>query len=478
MYYRNLLDDFAIWSYDINRRSRNKIIKEGLGNDMGNNNLQTSKMERLSYAGFFLGQNIIYIIPLQLLSFFYTDYVGLNAVHAGILLLIAKIWDAINDPIMGAIVDKCNFKGGKYLPWIKVATFTLPASMFFMFVNIDGPYYLKLIYAYLTYIVFDMIYTISDSPLFSLSTVMTDSSYERDKLIASGRLAAALAAITSAFVFEIKKYAGWTWTVGIYGLIALLVMFPLPFKAKERMKYQRSEDITFVKIFRYLFKNKYLLIYFLGYLAIETTNTLQIMAAYFASSNLGDEGMYMIIMAVSILPVIVIAPFLPMLIVKFGKKWLTISCSAAAIILSIVQYFTGYESLVIFLILASARVLSMQVPMMLYGMFTADCIEYGAYINGERTECISFSIQTFVTKLGGAFCNGLCLFLLGIFGYVGSTSESKAVQSATALEGIWVIMTLIPASGFLIMIFIMFFYKLDEKKIAAMMEQNQKKVQG
>jgi Na+/melibiose symporter-like transporter len=120
----------------------------------------------------------------------------------------------------------------------------------------------------------------------------------------------------------------------------------------------------------------------------------------------------------------------------------------------------------------------MQIPMMLYGMFTADCIEYGAYINGERTECISFSIQTFVTKLGGAFCNGLCLFLLGIFGYVGSTSESKAVQSATALEGIWVIMTLIPAIGFLIMIFIMFFYKLDEKKIAAMMEQNQKKVQG
>ena len=443
---------------------------------MEKNSLQTGRMERLSYAGFFLGQNIIYIIPLQLLTYFYTEYVGLSLADTAVLLLIAKVWDAVNDPIMGAIVDKCNFKKGKYLPWLKFATFALPASLFFMFVNVDGPYIVKLIYAYLTYVIFDIVYTISDSPLFSLSTVMTGISYERDKLIASGRLAAAVAAIASAVVFNIKAEVGWTWAVGIYCLVAFIVMLPLQFTAKERMQYQRTEDISFLKIFQYLFKNKYLLIYFIGYFFIELTNTLQIMAAYFANSNLGDESMYMVIMAVAILPVIIIAPFLPKLIKKFGKKKLTVFCSIVTILLSFVQYFLGYDNLVIFLVIAAARVLFMQVPMMMYGMFTTDCIEYGAYINGERTEGIAFSLQTFVTKLGGAFCNSLCLLLLAAFGYVGNSSETAVTQTATALQGIWIIMSLLPIGGYAAMLVIMSIYKLDEEKVARMMEENQKKI--
>jgi sugar (glycoside-pentoside-hexuronide) transporter len=440
---------------------------------MEKKDFQTGFMERMSYAGFFLGQNIIYIIPLQLLTYYYTESVGLTLLDSGILLLIAKVWDAVNDPIMGAIVDKCNFKKGKYLPWLKFVTYALPITLFLMFINIDGPYLFKLIYAYLTYIIFDVAYTISDSPLFSLATVMTGKTLERDKLIALGRLAAAVAAITSAVVFNLKAEIGWTWTVGVYCLAAFFVMFPLQFTAKERLKYQRNDEITFKKIFACLFKNKYLLIYFIGYFAVELTNTLQIMAAYFANSNLGNESFYMVIMAVAILPVIIIAPFLPGLIQRFGKKKLTISCSIATILLCILQYFTGYENLSLFLTIAAVRVLFMQVPLMLYGMFTADCIEYGAYVSGERTEGIAFSLQTFVTKLGGAFCNTLCLFLLGLYGYVGKAAEKGVEQSAQALHGIWVIMSLVPIAGYLVMLLIMKFYQLDEKKIAAMMEENQ-----
>lgn len=443
---------------------------------MEKNGLQTSKRERLSYAGFFLGQNIIFIIPLQLLTYFYTEYVGLTLADTALLLLIAKVWDAVNDPIMGAIVDKCNFKKGKYLPWLKFATFVLPASLFFMFVNVEVPYIIKLLYAYLTYIVFDIVYTISDSPLFSLSTVMTGQAYERDKLIASGRLAAALAAIASAVVFSLKAELGWTGTVAVYSVVAFLVMFPLHITAKERLQYKRNEDITFTAIFKCLFKNKYLLIYYVGYLGMEITNTLQIMAAYFANSNLGDESMYMVIMAVAILPVVIIAPFLPRLIQQFGKKKLTVYSSILTIVLSIVQYFLGYENLAIFLAIASARVLFMQIPFMLYGMFTADCIEYGAYVSGERTEGIAFSIQTFMTKLGGAFCNALCLVLLGSFGYVGKSAQKAVVQSAQALEGIWVIMSLVPIGGYVVMLIIMGIYQLDEDKVAKMMAENQKKL--
>lgn len=435
---------------------------------MGNLKYRTSGVERLSYGGFFLGQNIIYTIQFQFLTYFYVEYVGLTLAHTTLMILIAKLWDAFNDPIMGAIVDKCNFKGGKYLPWLKFVTYSVPLSLFLVFINIDAAYNIKLIYAYVSFIVWDMVYTVSDAPLFSLSTVMTDNLYERDKLIAYGRLAAAIAAISSAVFMSIKASVGWTATAGIYCALAFIVMFPLQFTAKERVKYERTSDITFKKIFQVLFKNKYLLIYYLGFMAINSTNTLQTMAVYFANSNLGDETMVTVIMGTTILPVILIAPLLPYLIKRFGKKKITVMSSIATIILCVLQYYAGYENFVVFLGIAAVRVVFMQLPLLIYGMFTADCIEYGAYITGERTEGMAFSIQTFVTKLSGAVCGTLCLQLLYAFGYV----EQAAAQSSETLQGIWIIMSLVPILGYGLMLIVMAFYKLDEKEVERIIKIN------
>lgn len=431
---------------------------------------QTSRLERLSYGGFFFGQNIIYAIQYQFLVYYYTESVGLSIASTTMLLLIARLWDAFNDPIMGAIVDKTNFNGEKYLPWLKFCTYIIPLSLFFVFININASYNIKLIFAYVTYILWGMMYTISDAPLFSLSTVMTNNAFERDKLMSYGRLAAALAAISTAVFMTIKASVGWSKAVGIYCIIAFIVMFPLQFVAKERIRYKRSEDITFAKSFQFLFKNKYLLIYYLGFLAIGGTNTLQTMVAYFANSNLGNEELVTIILATTIIPIVLVAPFLPLLIAKLGKKNLTIYSSIIAIVLCIVQYFMGYENFILFLIVSTVRVLFMQIPILIYGMFTADCIEYGAYINGERGEGIAFSIQTFVTKLSGAINGTICLLLLSYFGYV----EQAAQQSQNALNGIWVTLTLVPAIGYALMLVVMIFYKLDEKTVAGYMEHNLK----
>ena len=422
---------------------------------------QASRFEGLSYGGFFLGQNIIYIIQYQYLLYFYTEYVGLTIETTATMMLIARLWDALNDPIMGALVDRLNLKGGKYLPWLKFATYFLPLSLLLVFVNIDASYSLKLVYAYATFLFWDMIYTVSDAPLFSLSTAMTSNIFERDKLLSYGRFAAALAAIISAAFMGLKAGLGWTGTVAVFMGFSFLVMLPLQFTAKERAPYQRSTDITVLKIFKYLFRNKYLLIYYAGYLALEGTKTLQIMAAYFANSNLGNEGLVMVIMAITVVPTLFIAPFLPNLIRWIGKKKLTIYSCILAIVLSIMQYFIGYDNFQFFLFFTAIRVLFMMLPALVYGMFTADCIEYGAHINGERTEGISFALQTFVTKLASAACSLLCLLLLKYFGYV----EQAAQQTERTLHGIWIILTLVPVIGYVGMLIAMRFYKLDENTV-------------
>ncbi len=431
---------------------------------------ETTRLERLSYGGFFLGQNIIYALQFQFLTYFYTESVGLSLAATAGMLLVSRLWDIFDDPLVGAIVDKLNLKGGKYLPWLRLVTYTVPLSLVFVFFNIgtifsasDGA---KLVFAYVTYILWSVLYTFSDSPIFSLATVMTSQMHERDRLISYGRFAAALAAIMTAVFMSLKGATGWTGAIAIYMGFSFLVMFPLQFLAKERVKYQRGGDISIIKIFGCLLKNKYLLIYYVGFFAISAVNTLQPIAPYFCNSNLGDEAMLTIVMGLSVIPVLIAAPMLPFFIAKFGKKMLTVYTCAAAIVLSVVQFFMGYDNFVLFLALTAVRVLCMQFPLLIYGMFTADCIEYGAYVNGERTEAIAFSVQTLVTKLGGTVCNTICLQMLIWFGYV----QQKQSQTQAALDGIWKILTLVPIAGFAVMIVIMlFFYELSEQDVQKIM---------
>jgi GPH family glycoside/pentoside/hexuronide:cation symporter len=439
------------------------------GNNAMTQPFRTSRFERVSYGGYFLGQNIIYTLQFSFLAFFYTEYVGLTPAAAALLLFIARLLDAVYDPLMGAIVDKHPFKKDKYLPWLRIVTYTVPLSLVFVFFNIGQTYDAKLIIAYVTYLIWGMLYTMSDSPLFSLSTAMTDNTYERDKLISYGRLAAALAAISSAVFMKLELATSWTIAIGVYALVSFIVMFPLQFVAKERIQYKRSKDISFKKIYKFLFKNNKLFIYYIGFLAVSATNTLQAMATYFANSNLGNPGLVTVILAVTILPILILAPMLPMLIKRFGKKDITIVCCIMTVIMCVIQYFAGYSNFAVFLTIAAVRVIFMQLPLLIYGMFTADCIEYGEYINGERTEAIAFSVQTFMTKLAGALCSVICLQIMGWFGYV---SQAKT-QTASAKDGIWIVLSLVPIFGYVIMFIIMkFFYNLSEEQVAEMMKTN------
>ncbi|MFA0814412.1 MAG: glycoside-pentoside-hexuronide (GPH):cation symporter [Anaerofustis sp.] len=429
----------------------------------------TSKKERFSYFGFFFGQNIIYVILFQYLAYYYTEGVGLAPVAVSVLLFVAKMWDAINDPIMGIIIDKTHFKSGnKFLPWIRFVIYALPLLTFLVFCNFGGSMASKLFFAYLTYIAWGMIYTIGDAPIFSLATVMTDNTNERDKLMTYGRFGAPLAALASAVFLTVKGSVGYAGTALIYAAIAFLFMMPVQFFAKERITYRRNTDIPIKTIVSAILKNKYLMLYFTGFLATEITNTIQIMAAYFANSNLGNENLTTVILAATIIPLLAVVPFLPKLIQAFGKRKLTIICSSAFIIVSVAQYFIGYDSFVLFLAISIVRVIFMQIPMLIYGMFTADCMEYGAYTTKQRTEGLAFSIQTFVTKLGGALASAVSLWLLQYFGYI----QQSTSQSAQALGGIWALMTIIPPIGYVVMLVIMvFFYDLKEADVQRMIDE-------
>ena len=215
------------------------------------NKLRTSRVERASYGSYFAGQNLILIIVLQFLMIFYTDVVGLPAAAVGTLFLVARIWDAINDPIMGILVDRIHFKSGRFKPWISIAVFLLPLATILLFQNIGDTISTKLIYAYATYILWGMLYTVSDIPIFALATVMSDDEGERVNIIAIGRLAAGIGALVGVVIIApLSQSIGWSFASIVIAVIAFLLMLPVKYKAVERVLYKRSSDIPFKELMK------------------------------------------------------------------------------------------------------------------------------------------------------------------------------------------------------------------------------------
>jgi sugar (glycoside-pentoside-hexuronide) transporter len=433
----------------------------------------TSKKERLSYGGWFIGQNIIYMLVTSYLAIFLTDEVGILEGVVATLFLVARIWDAVNDPMLGGIVDKVNPKKGKFKPWIDAVTIFIPLVTIALFWKFNQSGSFTIVYAYIAYIVWGMLYTISDVPIFALATTMTDIPDERVKIMSIGRLAAAIASISVGLVApQFIANFGYTTTVIILMSISLIMMMPLRFFVKERILYKRSSMVTLKSMFHAIFSNKYLLIFYGGYLAITATLTSMTIAPYFGKWNFGDLATQTTIMATMALPMFLVPILTPWLVKTFGKRKLLIYGLGSSIVLSVLQYFLGYENFLLFLVINGLKSIGLFMPMLMMGIFSADCVEYGAYTTGERNEGVIFSVQTFSTKLGGAIASALSLFVIRAYGYSGIALN----QTEQALKGIWITISLIPTIG-LVLAFLIFglFYKLSERDVERMVNEMKEK---
>lgn len=151
---------------------------------MSNSNYETSFRERVSYYTFFTGQNIIFMFVTIFISIYYTSVLGLSAGTVGIIFLLARVWDAVNDPILSVLVERSRFKGGKFKPWVNAIALAVPLATVLVFAFGDylaeQPMWLRIVYAFITYVGWGMLYTVSDAPAYAIGTVMTNNKDERN----------------------------------------------------------------------------------------------------------------------------------------------------------------------------------------------------------------------------------------------------------------------------------------------------------
>lgn len=443
-----------------------------MGNKKGKEGFMTTGGERFSYGLYFLGQNIFYVFVYLYLSVFFTD-VGIPALTVAAIALAVKVWDAVNDPIFGGIVDRVKLKKGKFLPWLRISLVAIPIATILIFA-IPSTLSLtaKIIWAIVAYMLWDTAYTICDVPIFGLVTVMTDNVGERTSLMAIGRVAAMVASMVVALGVPSVRTAigGWLPTIVILSVIAVITMFPICVKAKERIAPAGGEkEVGIKEMFRYLGQNKYLLLFYLALFISYSTNLATTLGMYFARHCLGQESMQSILSLVGLVPSIVLGMFIPKICKKVDKFVLYFWSTVAMVVLGVITYFVGYGSLPVFLVLTFLKAIPLGITTMLMYMFTPDCAEYGMYKTGINASGIAFSIQTFSVKLMTAVATALGTFLLALAGFV---SGEGAAQPAGFADKLWLIYALTPVIGSAISLIVLRMYKLRDKDVQIMAKCN------
>lgn len=431
---------------------------------------RTTKGERVSYWFFFLGQNIFYGLIAINMQTFYSD-VGITAASIAVILFITKVWDAVNDPLLGVVIDKVRFKKGRFMPWLRIAlpAVTLTSIVFFALPNGASPV-AKMVWATLAYMAWDMSYTICDVPIFVLPTSMTENVKERSQLLTMGRYFAMIGIMGASVALPmLQARIGW-FAVGLtFSIVAAITMVPLLFKGKERQIVRPEKEISIKQMVRYITGNKYLLIFYLAMLISGLTNFAQYMTIYLARYNLGNQDLASLINMLSMIPMLIVGAFLPAITKRIDKFSIYIVCQIIAAAFGVVLFFVGYSNLTVFYVLYLLQAIFTSASYILLFTFTPDCLEYGTYHTGERAEGIAASIQTFFSKLVGSISGPIAMLILAGFGFI---SGENAVQPAAVSNGIWLCFTLLPAVGITLALVLLHFYKLRDKDVQVMAQYN------
>ena len=454
---------------------------------------QTNSAERKSYYSYFFGQNMIY----NMLAAYLTTYLvfkEIDPVKSGMIVTIVKVWDAVNDAIFGVIFDKIKFKNGKkYIPWLKIACALTPAATIAVFIIPSAASeVVKLIWFALAYIVWDTAYTICDVPAFGIITAMTNQIEERNTILSlkgiTGGIGSALTTVLVTLFIGQTINIGYGFTSVIIAVVAAATMFPVCFKCEERNKPVEEEQFTVRSMIKYVVSNKYLLVYYLGYIfysGAQTYTALHLLMAYYIY---GNELISLITGTVAAVPQLIMALFVPKIIRKIDKFTLFKISTVAAILLSIPVCFAR-DNLVLFIVTFMLRSIPLGIIGVLAFTFTPDCAEYGQFTTGTEAKGITFAIQTFAVKLSAAISSGLGLFLLGLFnfrtkfdnieikGFADLQSiNAISLQSKEALDGLWFTYNVVPIIGLVIALGIWCIYNLKDKDVQIMADCNSGKI--
>ena len=475
-----------------------------------------SLMSKISYGLGAVGKDMVYMLSASYVLYYFQDVLGSKfddagrtaiTVAMGIILLVARIFDAFNDPIMGVIVAKTKTRWGKFRPWLLIGTLTNAVILFLMFScppSIDKPSGI-IAYAAITYILWGMTYTMMDIPYWSMIPAFTEGGKEREGLTTLARSCAGVgsAIITIATVMAVQflgkafggsnateiELIGFKWfALGVAIIFIIFTILTCIFVKEKSTANMKTVSVK--EMFRALVKNDQAMTVVIAIVLINTaiyiTSNLVI---YFFKYDFGGTdwfGSYTLFNifggAMQILSMMILYPILRNAI-KLKNTTIFYICLAMSIV--------GYAVLLALAAIGMGNVFVLFIPAffifsasgllnILTTVFLANTVDYGLLKNGTSDESVVFSMQTFVVKLASgiaAFAASICLAVANLQSGTEVSEADKAVDFSLGVStaqkmGLRLTMTIIPVIGLIIAI--IWFRKrfiLTDEKVLEISEQ-------
>lgn len=436
-----------------------------------------SLREKIAYGLGDTGYNFMFDLGQIYLLKFYTDVLGLPTAAAGLVFLLTKVVDGVSDIVVGTIVDSRRKIGprGKFRPFILYGIAPLILITVAVFTTPDFTLTGKMIWAYVTYILFTTIYTISNIPYGSMMPAMTKDPLERAQL-SSFRIGGqnlGLLITSVAFIPIVVKFSdisiGYMVGATIFAVLGGILNLYMYANVKERYIYvkPKEEKTSLKKSYGQIFKNSPLLILSLLNLFMFSAYNMKLgVQVYFSEYNLNDISIVPYLGFFQIGFVFLAIPLVPVLVKKIGKKGTYILGAVIWAIADISAYFFA-NSAVSFIGFASLAFFGSGFINTLNWLLITDCVEYGEWKTGIRGEGVVYSFYTFCRKLSQALAGFIPGLVLTFVGYVPNVE-----QTARSLSGIRFLMFVYPASLAIVSAIVMyFFYILNEKRTARVFDE-------
>ena len=416
------------------------------------------------------------------LNMFYTDVLGISLEQLAVLMFLARLWDGINDPIWGAIVDRLKpTRYGKFRPWVLWGSVPLAISAVMMFSN-PGWGNWNIIWAYLGYITFDMSYTVVNVSYGSLASVISPLENDRATLSSARSIGAGLGGLPAAillpmFVFS-KDAQGADYLdsrkmltcVLVLAMMSLVVAYASFAMTKERVvPTAEQQKPQLKKTFRALLRNRpFIMMCIASMLMIATQMYISPINSYLFKDYFRQPGMITLFSVFTYLPMALLLPFVGKLVRRFGKKEI---CTVGALFGAVsyaAAYFLHTENAYLYLGLCFLSGLGLTFFIMQVWAFATDAIDYQTLLSGQREEGTAYAVFSFTRKLGHTAAGSGSALLLKFVGYDGKL----AIQSAGTVSGMYTLATLVPAIAMLLLFLVLAFgYPLSKEKLGEMHEQ-------
>lgn len=441
-------------------------------------------LDSVSYAAGDFGCNMSFALK-GTMAIFWTQFMGLDLWYS-LLLIIVQVWDAINDPLIGSLIDadKRTYRRNKFLTYIWVGSIGLIVAGALCFIPApNAPVWAKMIIFIAGYVIWDAFYTVANVPYGSLLSLISKDPADRASLSAWRSIGSMIGNMVPMMILPFIIYDSDNNLIGERVFIAALIMGVLGFISFQFMirntviredvdvKLDDAPKFNVVKAFVNFMKNRpavgatvAAMGMFIGMKGGETAVTV-LFQSYF--HNVKISGLVQVF---SMIPIIAFTPFARKMVVRFGKKELSAFgaiCSMVACAFMLVLPITpDNKGMAIYVLCQLVNSLGIGIYSTVSWAMMGDAIDYNEWKTGNREEGVVYSLHSFFRKLAQGVGPALVLVVMVALGYVGANEGNQTAEVALNMR--YLVAALYLFSAVMQFVGLALIYNLDKKMLAKM----------